>query len=523
MVVRDKTKLDSSCEGPARLHVGAAGLPPGQMPRPHEVRWRAKAGDRAPIILLEFNELCPPLLEKWMAEGQLPNFKAFHDSSSVFVTQADAETAPYLEPWIQWYSLHTGLSYQQHNVFHLTDGLLAEHEDIWHLLAERGWTVANCASINAKELERPGCFFLPDPWCGSDKTNPADLRIFSRLVSHYVREHTNEGSSLGVKSHLSFLMFMVLHGLRVGTIGHVLRQLMRDTLIDRSSRWKRATVLDKMQFDVFRHYYRRVGPSLSTFFLNSTAHFQHTYWRHMAPEAFRERPSDQDLARYENAILFGYRQMDGLLADFYKLEQEGAMLIMASALSQQPYLKYEYIGGHRFYRLRNLEKFLDAFDIAYSAVFPVMANHYLVRFPDERSTARAERILRSFKYNGLDVFGFSKSEPLTLYFGSQIRTEVPEDGQIQTSGRPEDCLGFHKLFYKISETKSGCHHPDGVLWVKTGKHIRHNDKVSILDVFPTILDYFDVGLLAGTRNAYMGKSLWPMILENGRVDAEISE
>ncbi len=29
------------------------------------------------IILIEFNELCPPLLEEWMAVGVLPNFKSF--------------------------------------------------------------------------------------------------------------------------------------------------------------------------------------------------------------------------------------------------------------------------------------------------------------------------------------------------------------------------------------------------------------------------------------------------------------
>ena len=61
------------------------------------------------LILLEFNELCPPLLTRWMAEGRLPNFKRFHDASAVFITEADERAAPNLEPWIQWYSVHTGL------------------------------------------------------------------------------------------------------------------------------------------------------------------------------------------------------------------------------------------------------------------------------------------------------------------------------------------------------------------------------------------------------------------------------
>jgi hypothetical protein len=28
------------------------------------------------ILVLEFNEICPPLLERWMQEGKLPHFSA---------------------------------------------------------------------------------------------------------------------------------------------------------------------------------------------------------------------------------------------------------------------------------------------------------------------------------------------------------------------------------------------------------------------------------------------------------------
>ena len=35
--------------------------------------------------------------------------------------------------------------------------------------------------------------------------------------------------------------------------------------------------------------------------------------------------------------------------------------------------------------------------------------------------------------------------------------------------------------------KSGCHHPDGVLWFKTGRHEVHSDKCSVLDVLPTVV------------------------------------
>lgn len=39
-----------------------------------------------PLILIEFNELSPRLLERFMAAGQLPNFQTFYAVSSIYVT-----------------------------------------------------------------------------------------------------------------------------------------------------------------------------------------------------------------------------------------------------------------------------------------------------------------------------------------------------------------------------------------------------------------------------------------------------
>jgi hypothetical protein len=47
------------------------------------------------VLLLEFNEICPPLLDRWFQLGKLPNFSRFYDESDVFVSVAD-ETNPNL-------------------------------------------------------------------------------------------------------------------------------------------------------------------------------------------------------------------------------------------------------------------------------------------------------------------------------------------------------------------------------------------------------------------------------------------
>ena len=460
-----------------------------------------------PIVLIEFNELCPNLLNKWMADGNLQNFKEFYNSSQAFITKADVQDGLHLEPWIQWYSLHTGLSYQQHKVFNLTDGPKAGHEDIWDILSENNLRVANFSSMNAKPIQGEGCVFLPDPWCTTEKPFPSELNVFHNFVSRTVQEYTNINGHKNLRDPIIFLTFLLAHGLRIKTSMQIVGQLVSEVTVKRNSSWKRAPLLDKLQFDIFRYYYHRLRPDFSTFFTNSTAHFQHCYWRHMDPEPFTVKPSVDEVKRYRGAILYGYQEMDKLLGEFFKLEAKGAALILATGLSQQPYLKHESKGGQNFYRLKNLEGMLEELGISYEMVLPVMAHQFQIRFKDDFETEKAGNILKGPKYQGKDVFWFDQNDPKTLSLICQVTTDVPENGKIGNYGSSSRSIEFYKLFYRLPEMKSGFHHPDGVLWFKTGKHKVYKRKASILDVLPTILNYFDIDPQFSDGFPRLGKDL----------------
>jgi hypothetical protein len=442
-----------------------------------------------PIILIEFNELCPALLDRWMAEGRLPNFKRFYDASQVYVTEADVSEPVNLEPWIQWYSLHTGLPFSDHGVFHLTDGPKAGHRDIWTLLLEHGHSVFNCGSMNAARLDHSRSTFIPDPWCAGEPAHPHELQPFVNFVSHQVQEYTNRDAARRRTEALSFLGFMVGHGLSRDTVAATLRQLLDEYRTGGRVAWRRAAFLDKLQLDLFSHVWRRQRPDFSTFFVNSTAHFQHAYWRHMAPEAFAVKPPRDEVERYQDAIAYGYAEMDRLLARFFALEAQGARLVFATALSQQPYLKYEAIGGHHFYRPRNITRFLADLGLDPVAIKPVMTHQFLVEFATPEECERAHAKLAAVTCDGSPVFGFDPADGNSLYFGSQIRVPVPQNAELQIGNRSRP---YWDVFYKIDELKSGRHHPDGCLWFKTGRHDVCAEKVSILDVLPTIAAAFRI-------------------------------
>jgi len=464
-------------------------------------------GTKRRVILIEFNELCPPLLDRWMAEGKLPNFKKFHDAAQVFVSEADVKSGPHLEPWVQWYSMHTGLSHEQHGVSHLTDGPEAGHRDIWQMLIEGGKHVGDCGSMNAKGFAAPGSFYLPDPWCTVENTSPEELRIFYRFVSRYVQEYTNPTFTLSRADYLRFVSFMATHGLRPSTVWSIVKQLATEKIFDGKRSWQRAPLLDRMQIDVFRHYQRTLRPDFATYFANSTAHYQHSYWRHMDPGAFKVQPSAADLDAYGDAVLFGYRQMDRLLEDFFAIEDDNVMLVLATALSQQPFLRGEDEGGHTYYRVRDIDKLLDRLGAGAAQVNPVMTHQYLAHFADQAQADRAKDLLSSVRYDGRPVFDFAPSNPATLYFGNGVHRVVPESAEVMLGGVSNQPQPYYEVFYHIDEMKSGMHHPDGVLWFKTGNHARHVDKVSILDVLPTLLDFFGVAPSSADARAFRGESL----------------
>lgn len=58
------------------------------------------------------------LMDKFISKGHLPHFDRLRQESHVFVTEA-AECAPYLEPWIQWVTVHTSMNYDEYGIFDL--------------------------------------------------------------------------------------------------------------------------------------------------------------------------------------------------------------------------------------------------------------------------------------------------------------------------------------------------------------------------------------------------------------------
>jgi hypothetical protein len=227
----------------------------------------------------------------------------------------------------------------------------------------------------------------------------------------------------------------------------------------------------------------------------------------MEPEAFEVKPGEGDERLYSDAILFGYKNMDRLLADFFALEREGVTLVLASALSQQPFLRFEHLGGQNFYRPLQIEAFLKAaLEVIPDRIEPVMTHQYQLRFRDDRTAATAAEQLRAIRCAGQSLLSLELASKDSVFLGCQLSACMSENATITfgdgSSGR------FFDFFYRINEIKSGCHHPDGVLWFKTGRGRVIEERVSILDVFPTLLALMGLEYRPSQSHPFAGRNVF---------------
>jgi hypothetical protein len=442
----------------------------------------------ADVIVLEFNELTPVLIDRFISEARLPNFKILRDQSITAITEAD-ESPPFLEPWIQWVTVHTGLPYSRHGCFDLNDGARFKAPRIWDIVSNAGGRVWICGSMNAGVMsDAINGLVLPDPWATEVKAVPeAFFEPYERFVRAHVQEHSKGKAEVSKQDIVRFGKFMMANGLSARTVWTTIRQLVGE--FGEKINWRRATILDQLQWDVFRSIYKETQPALSTFFLNSTAHFQHFHWREMEPEIFSIQASEYEKKMYRDAIGYGYEQMDKLVGEALNLAGSETSIVLATALSQKPMLTHEENGGRQLFRHHNHKALL-----AYAGVTelfeysPIMSQQFVLRFGSGREAISAAQKIEALRLDDGQQVMLARRDGDQVLSGCMIEA-WPAKTALVTSGASNEVVYFSEMFYPLEALRSGMHHPDGVLWVRTPtrRRLELKRKISLLEVAPTLV------------------------------------
>jgi len=446
----------------------------------------AKSG---PVIVLELNELCPPIIDKLMAEGELPNFQKLHKTSDVYVTHT---TDPTLEPWVQWPTFHTGQPESVHGAKELDEGHLIATRRIWDELAEQGIDSLVFGSMNASTQRSDKVLLVPDPWSAGVKPTDPTYAPFHKFISFHVAEHTNPNARPDRKDVMKFMAFMLGHGLSVPTVTKAMGQIVGEKATSGDFKWRRALVLDLMMWDVFARTWSKRRPAFATMFANSTAYLQHRYWRHMDPDAYQVKPSAEEMVSYGDAVHESYRHMDLLLGKAMNLVGPSGRVVVATALSQEANTRYEHIGGKFVYRAHNFHNLFKWIGGPQPISFePVMTHQAWATFETENDAIEAEKGLNAVQSNGKTIMEWRRTGNRIMFWCGLISKTDP--GFELTNALNGERKAFDDLFMLVGQVNNSQHCRDGVFWVQTadGTARRHEEKLPLENAYAIMINMFE--------------------------------
>lgn len=430
------------------------------------------------LVLLEINEVNFDLVReylnlypgrfKWM-EVLLRNYH---------IKTTSEKNYEELEPWIQWVSIHTGKSFEEHKIFRLGDIVGSDIPQVFEKLEDIGVRVGCISPINTENRLRRPAYFMPDPWTKTITDGSWWSNILSSAVSQAVND--NAQSRVSLKSLISIFLGL----LRFAKFKHY-RIYLKLILNSRGSPWRKALVLDLMLHDIHTNFLNKKVVNFSTLFLNSGAHIQHHYL--FCAEPIKKNTLIRNPGWYVSPDADPFFEMLGvyniIIGDY--IADSNAEFILATGLSQRPYDRVEY-----YYRLKNHASFLSLMGINFKSVMPRMTRDFLVQFSNDAEALAAEKILRAIRteFDNKLIFGEINNRGNSLFVTLTYPDEVTESTRILINSQ------FVKLSPNVVfvALKNGMHHANGFAFFSKGvAHFAPKDFSHAKELHCTIMNYFD--------------------------------
>ncbi len=431
------------------------------------------------LILVELNEINFDVVEKYI-ESCPSRFPALRSLiTGPHIRSTSEQHYDKLEPWIQWTSVHSGLSYDEHKIFRLGDIVGSSVPQVFEQMEAAGVRVGCVSAMNAENRLKNPAYFIPDPWTRT----PTDGSWWSQVLGCAVSQAVNDNARSRI--HLKNIIYLAMGLLCFAQPKHFSTywRLIRKS---KGAPWRKALVLDLFLSDLHIRLFNGRRPNFSTVFLNAGAHIQHHYFLSAAPvggslELRNPRwyipPGVDPVAE----MLEVYDSIVGAL-----LALEDVEVITATGLSQRPYDRVKY-----YYRLKDHAGFLKLLDIRFNAVYPRMTRDFLVEFSSEEDAKEAEARLAAARIigDGSPLFGEIDNRGTSIFASLSYPNEITPDLNFHLEGKTY-ALAPHVAFVAI---KNGMHQADGFAFFTPGvAKFAPPDRSHVKELYTTILQFFGV-------------------------------
>lgn len=431
------------------------------------------------LVLIELNEVNFDVVRRYIANDptRFPSFKkclagAFRETNSEVVYE-------HLEPWIQWPSVHTGKTFDEHRIFRLGDIINCDAPQIFEEVERAGFSVGVLSAMNAANRLKKPKYFIPDPWTKTD----SDSSFWSRSIGTAVAQAVNDNASQRITGQSAFNLLLAL--IRFSQFKHYADYLSL-ALQSRRASWKKALFLDMFLHDYHMSLLKKKKPDFSTLFLNAGAHIQHHYFfnsLHSDKLASLKNPSWY-ISEANDPLSDMLSVYDKIIGEIFALDNVD--VIIATGLSQKPYDRVKF-----YYRLRNHSKFLEQFGISYKSVSPRMTRDFLVEFDSQDEAINAEKVLKSIKVvnDGRQIFEEIDNRGQSLFVTLTYPDEITKDSVIAAND-------IHIPFFSavaFVAIKNGMHQSKGFAYYSEGlADIAPPDGAHVKEIHETIRRYFNL-------------------------------
>ena len=428
------------------------------------------------LILIELNEINFDVINYYLnKEENLPGFQQMI-SKGMIVTESELKYKN-LEPWIQWPSVHTGLNYNEHNVFRLGDFVNSSHEQFFEKIEKAGFCVGAISPMNATNKLQNPAYFIPDPWT---KT-PSDGSFFSKKITASIVQAVNENSQSKLTfSTMFYLALSFIALVRPSRYMHLIRYALRAL----GKPWRKALFLDIFLYEIHKTLLKRKNPDFSTLFLNAGAHIQHHYFFN---SPFVELPNLQNPSWYiknnEDPFLEMLKVYDEMILDLLSLPN--TEILVATGLSQKPYEELQF-----YYRLKDHKSFLDDIGIRYVDVVPRMTRDFLISFSTKEDALIAEKQLSGLLVdNKTKLFGEIDNRGKDIFVVLTYPLEIFKD-TVVFNGKINILLSDIVTFVAI---KNGEHQSKGFAYFSDGLlKYAPTQGSHVSNIHNTVLKFFSI-------------------------------
>ncbi len=333
-------------------------------------------------ILIGLNELNFTYIEYYISKGLLPNFKKYFETQKPIITESENKYE-LLEPWIQWVTIYTGKTFNEHKVFRLGDIINKKDlNQIFEEIENNNKTVGLVSPFNADNRLKKPAFFIPDPWTKTKFSG----NFISKKVYQSIAElvNNNARSKFNIKS----LFFLALGFILYVPLSRWFVYLKNITRIKMPG--IKAVILDSLLIDIFIKLEKKSNPDFSHLFLNSGAHIQHHYlFNSIAYKGNLKNPNWYCPEGYDPLIKI-LTEYDNFIGRISNLKNTN--ILLATGLHQVPHKHVTF-----YWRLNNHEHFIKKINIkSYLNVLPRMSRDFLINFNSPEDALFAQKILDSY-------------------------------------------------------------------------------------------------------------------------------